>query len=233
VKKLVAGILLLAPMLLDAQAPPQQPPPTPPPVRIGGDVVVKSLLVRVDPEYPAIARAAGLADHVMVDVLINREGKVATRAVSGGHPLLSDAAILAVRQWQFTPIVFLYEPVDVLSWVRVNFTSSPLPDVPRLAARNSVISGQIRHADGRPISNAFVLASVAGVEMPAVSMLVQADGTGAYRITNLPPGTYHVQAGTATGPSTYYPGVANLSDAATVSVASDQTTVSRIDFALR
>ncbi len=86
-KKLVAGILLLAPMLLDAQAPPQQPPPTPPPVRLGGDVVVKSLLVRVDPEYPAIARAAGLADHVMVDVLINREGKVATRAVSGGHSL--------------------------------------------------------------------------------------------------------------------------------------------------
>jgi len=73
---------------------------------------------------------------------------------------------------------------------------------------------------------------VAGVETPAASMLVQADSTGAYRITNLPAGTYYVQTGTATGPRTYYPGVANLMDAMRVSVGSDRTTVARIDFAI-
>ena len=127
---------------------------------------------------------------------------------------------------------FLWEPIDVVARIPVVFSSSPLPDTPVLPAGNAVISGQIRHADGRPISNAFVLASVAGVETPAVSMLVQADGTGTYRITNLPPGTYHVQAGTATGSVTYYPGVANLTDAMSVSVGADQTTVARIDFAI-
>ena len=225
---LVIGVLLLlAPTLL-----PQQPPPSPPPVRLGGDVVLRSLLVRVDPEHPALARAARITDRVMVDVLINREGKVTARDVAGGHPLLNDAAFQAVRQWQFSPIVYLYEPVDVVAWVPVKFSSRPLPDAPRLPAGNAVISGQIRHADGRPISNAFVLASMAGVETSAVSMLAQADGTGAYRITNLPPGTYYVQAGTATGPLTYYPGVARLMDAMSVSVGADQTTVSRIDFTI-
>jgi hypothetical protein len=63
-------------------------------------------------------------------------------------------------------------------------------------------------------------------------MLVQADGTGAYRITNLPPGRYHVQAGTATGPLTYYPGVANLQDAISVSIGADRATVARIDFTI-
>lgn len=231
-RKLITGILLLAPMLLHSQVPPQQPAPSPPPVRLGGDVVVRSLLARVDPELPAIARTARIEDQVMVDVLINREGKVTTRSVVSGHPLLNDAALQAVRQWQFRPIIFLYEPIDVISVVRVTFSSTPLPDAPRLPAGNAVISGQIRHADGRAISNAFVLASVAGVETPAVSRLVQADDTGAYKITNLPPGTYHVQGGSATGPSTYYPGVTNMVNAMTISVASDQTTVTRIDFTI-
>ena len=49
--KLVAGVLLLlSPTLL-----PQQAPTSPPPVRLGGDVVLRSLLVRVDPEQPALA----------------------------------------------------------------------------------------------------------------------------------------------------------------------------------
>jgi TonB family protein len=228
VNKLVAGVLLLlAPTFL-----PQQPPPSPPPVRLGGDVVLRSLLVGVDPEHPALARAARITDRVMVDVLINREGKVTATGVAGGHPLLNDAALQAVRQWQFAPILFLWEPIDVVARIPVKFSSSPLPDTPALPAGNAVISGQIRHADGRPLSNAFVLASVADAETPAVSMLVQADGTGAYRIGNLPPGTYHVQAGTATGPVTYYPGVPNLMDAMTVSVEADRTTVARIDFAI-
>ena len=231
-KNLVTGILVLAPMLLHAQAPPQQPAPSPPPVRLGGDVVLPGLLVRVDPDLPSLARAAGVVDDVMVDILINREGKVTTRGVVRGHPLLNDAALQAVQKWQFKPMVLFFEPADVISVVRVRFPSSPLPDAPRLAAGNAVISGQVRHADGRPISNTFVLASVAGVETPAVSILVQADDTGAYRITNLPSGMYHVQAGTATGPSTYYPGVPNLVNAMTVSVASDQTTVTRIDFTI-
>ena len=147
---LVAGVLLLlAPTFL-----PQQSPPSPPPVRLGGDVVLRSLLVRVDPEYPALARAARITDRVMVDVLINREGKVTARGVAGGHPLLDDAALQAVRQWQFAPILFLSQPIDVVSRIPVKFSSSPLPDTPVLPAGNAVICGQIRHADGRPISNA-------------------------------------------------------------------------------
>jgi TonB family protein len=229
VKKLIASILFSAPALVYAQAP-LPPPPPQPPVRLGGDVVLASLVVRVDPEYPALARAARLQDILMVQVRISKEGTVTTQGVSRGHPLLHDAALQAVRQWQFKPIVLFYEPVEVVTNLPVNF--SPLSDTPRLPAGNAVISGQIRHADGRPAATAFILASLAGVETPAVSVLVQADSIGVYRITNLPPGSYHVQAGTATGPTTYYPGVAGLNDATIISVAADRSTVERIDFTI-
>ena len=83
-----------------------------------------------------------------------------------------------------------------------------------------------------PAATAFILASLAGVETPAVSVLGQADSIGVYRITNLPPGSYHVQAGTSTGPTSYYPGGAGLNDATIISVAADRTTVERIDFTI-
>jgi hypothetical protein len=203
-QQIVASVLMLAPVLLWAQA---SPPPTPPPVRLGGDVVLNSLLVRVDPVYPAVARAAGVQGTVMVQVQISKEGRVTTQGASR-------------------------EPAVVATFLPVNFSIDPPPNASRLPAGKAVISGQVRHADGRPASTAFVFAAVTGAETPAVSDLVQADSTGAYRTTNLPPGSYRVQAGTATGPSTYYPGVANLNGATTVSVASDETDVVRIDFTI-
>jgi len=64
-------------------------------VRIGGDVALASLLVRVEPEYPSLARAARLEDNVMLQVQISKEGKLAAQSVFRGHPLLHDAALHA------------------------------------------------------------------------------------------------------------------------------------------
>ena len=119
-KKSVACILLLVPALLNAQAPASPVPPSPPPVRLGGDVALASLLARVDPEYPAFARAARIEDNVMVQVQISKEGKLATQTVVRGHPLLHDAALNAVRQWQFKPIVLSGSAVDVVTVGSVN-----------------------------------------------------------------------------------------------------------------
>lgn len=227
-RKFIAFFLLLAPVLSSTQA----PPPPQPSVRLGGDVAMANLLVRVEPQYPAVARAARVQGKVMVQALISKEGTVTTYGASGGHPLLNDAALQAVRQWQFRPIVLLYEPANVTTFLPVNLSIDPPTNASRLAGGNAIITGQIRHADGRPASTAFVFASVIGSETPAVSDLVQANSTGEYRITNLPRGTYQIQAGTATGPSIYYPGVANPNGANPISVASDETTVTRIDFTI-
>jgi TonB family protein len=238
VKTLVrCALLMMSLTLFGQQAPPPPPPPPPPqaPQRIGGDVAQANLLVQVKPEYPPLARAARVQDYVMLQATISKDGKVTSLNVLRGHPLLNEAALAAVRQWQYKPQTLNGQVIEVVTTITVNFSFQPAPNVnaPRLPSGNASITGKLRHADGRPATAVFVFAAVAGegeLETRAISALVQTDGTGAYRIENLPPGTYHIHAGT--GPFTLYPGVAVAKDAVAVTIASGQTTLVGIDFPL-
>jgi protein TonB len=61
---------------------------------------------------------------VVLGCVISREGKVTKVRVLRGHPLLDDAAIEAVRQWEYAPTVIDGEPVPVLLTVTVDFRIS-------------------------------------------------------------------------------------------------------------
>jgi TonB family protein len=230
--------------VLGQQAPPPPPPPPPgtppPPQRIGGDVAQANLILEVKPAYPPLAAAARVQDYVMLQATIGKDGKVLNLGILRGHPLLNEAALAAVRQWQYKPQVLNGQPIEVITTITVNFSLAnvsfqPTPNInaPRLPAGNASLTGKLRYADGRPATSVYVFAAVAGegaLETRSISALVQTDGTGVYRIENLPPGTYHIHAGT--GPFTLYPGVAVAKDAVAVTVASDQTTLVGIDFPL-
>jgi TonB family protein len=223
--------------VLGQQAPPP-PPPTPPPMppqRIGGDVAQANLLTQVQAVYPPLAQAARVQDYVMLQAIIGKDGKVGNLTVLRGHPLLNEAALQAVQQWQYRPTLLAGQPIEVITTVTVNFSLQPVPNAPRLPTGTASISGKLRNADGSPAQSVFVFASVAGAGTPetnAISAPVQTDSAGGYRIENLPPGTYHIQAGVRNSPSTFYPGVVAIKDAVAVTVASDQTTLVGIDFPL-
>jgi protein TonB len=55
------------------------------------------------PDYPELARKAGIEGRVTVKVLINTNGDVEKVEVVKGHPMLDDAAIASAKQWKFTP----------------------------------------------------------------------------------------------------------------------------------
>ena len=59
----------------------------------------------VKPEYPSIAREAGVEGRVTVQVLVGKEGRVldAVLARNVQVPMLNEAALAAARQWVFTP----------------------------------------------------------------------------------------------------------------------------------
>ena len=62
------------------------------------------LLSRPEPPYPAEARDLGLADTVIVKVLVGCEGRVlATRLLQGRYPMLNNAALEAARSAVFRP----------------------------------------------------------------------------------------------------------------------------------
>lgn len=76
---------------------------------------------RVEPEYPDLAREAGVSGTVLTRLLVGRDGRVLDVRVDGHRsiPMLNDAAVAAARQWVFTPAYANGHPVAV--WVAVPF----------------------------------------------------------------------------------------------------------------
>ena len=74
-----------------------------PTVRLPEDEGKKLIVTRVDPDYPPMAKQMHLAGKVVVDVYIDEDGKVEKVETVNGNPLLSGAAVAAVKKWKFTP----------------------------------------------------------------------------------------------------------------------------------
>lgn len=55
------------------------------------------------PDYPELARKAGIEGRVTVKVLIGTKGDVEKVEVVKGHPMLNDSAVEAAKQWKFKP----------------------------------------------------------------------------------------------------------------------------------
>jgi periplasmic protein TonB len=71
------------------------------------------------PRYPRIARMRGYQGDVLLDVLVNKDGKVHDLKIfkSSGYPVLDNAATSTVKNWLFEPGMIGDEKVDM--WVRV------------------------------------------------------------------------------------------------------------------
>ena len=63
----------------------------------------RQLRVKIPPEYPAIAKQMNLRGAAQVEAMVGRDGTVTDVRVLGGHPLLVDALVRAVRQWKYQP----------------------------------------------------------------------------------------------------------------------------------
>lgn len=90
--------------------------------RAGRDIDEPTVLRRVDALYTEEARAAGAAGTVVLEVRIDKSGFVreATLLKPMGYGL-SESALDAVKQWQFTPSLHERKPVEVIHEVTVEF----------------------------------------------------------------------------------------------------------------
>jgi TonB family protein len=57
----------------------------------------------VQPAYPELARKLNLTGTVKVEVVVAPNGSVKDAKVVGGHPVLANAALEAVKKWRFEP----------------------------------------------------------------------------------------------------------------------------------
>ena len=101
---------------------PPDPPRPPAPVRVADLPVAPRKIVDARPIYPDIARLARKEGTVVMEAVIDPSGHVTQLRLIRSIPLLDQAALDAVRQWQYTPSTYGGRPVSVLMTVTIRFT---------------------------------------------------------------------------------------------------------------
>jgi protein TonB len=84
-------------------------------IRAVGEVKPPKLVRRLEPDYPEIARQARVEGVVILEATTDVYGRVT------GLPLLDEAAVAAVRQWVYEPLVVNGRPRPVTFTVTVRF----------------------------------------------------------------------------------------------------------------
>jgi TonB family protein len=97
-------------------------PTSGPRITVGGKVQEASLISKVMPAYPSLAKSAGIQGHVILAVIIATNGTVQEVQAVSGHPLLIPAAMAAVKQWTYKPLLMNGQPVEVSTQVDIDFT---------------------------------------------------------------------------------------------------------------
>lgn len=101
--------------------PPQPEKPRLQPVRRSSEIMAAMLVHRVDPAYPTIARTAHISGVVHLHAIIGKDGTIRELELVDGNILLAQAAISAVQTWRYRPTMLNGEPVEVETYITVNF----------------------------------------------------------------------------------------------------------------
>ena len=72
-----------------------------PSVGFAQDHLDRKIKSRVAPVYPEIARKMGITGSVKLQLVVSPNGEVKETKVIGGHPILVNAAVDAVKKWRF------------------------------------------------------------------------------------------------------------------------------------
>ncbi len=88
---------------------------------MGGQAQQARLISSVSPTYPAIAKSIGLQGNITIDALIDATGKVTTMKPLSGPVALQQAAMDALRQWNYEPARLNGQPVSTHVSVTMKF----------------------------------------------------------------------------------------------------------------
>ncbi len=63
--------------------------------------IARKVKSKVSPVYPALAKRMNISGVVKVQITVDKTGVVKNAKLVGGHPILADAAMDAVRKWRY------------------------------------------------------------------------------------------------------------------------------------
>jgi len=91
------------------------------PLRLGNTLAPPRKIKDVKPRYPQLARALQARGTVIIEITIGTDGKVQDTTVTHSVPELDQAALEAVRQWEYEPTRVNGTLVALIMTVVVNF----------------------------------------------------------------------------------------------------------------
>src|SRR5262250_3484568 len=113
----IGGIISSTPVAVPKVATPQR-------VRVSQGVSNGLLIRKVQPAYPPLARQARIQGQVLLQAQISKDGSIENLQLISGHPMLTQAALDAVKQWKYKPYFLNGEPVEVETQITVIFSLS-------------------------------------------------------------------------------------------------------------
>jgi TonB family protein len=92
--------------------------------KVGGIVKEPRLLARVMPEYPLVAKQAGIQGDVVVKTTIDLKGDPVNLQVVSGPAMLRGPALAALRRWKYEPSTLNGQPIAVQMLVTIKFSGT-------------------------------------------------------------------------------------------------------------
>jgi TonB family protein len=118
-------------IIIREMEPPHVPKPGEPPIFMAWETA-PILIEALDPVYPDSARRAGLEGMVILQIVIDAQGKVIDARVVLAQPpgVFEEAALEAVRKWRFEPALQREKPIKVQMAQTVMFRLNQKPPPP-------------------------------------------------------------------------------------------------------
>jgi TonB family protein len=86
-----------------------------------GEIITPKIISKVNPVYPEAARKAGIQGIVLLEATTDEKGNVVKVKVLKSIPELDQAAIDALKQWKYEPVIIEGKPKGITFTVTVNF----------------------------------------------------------------------------------------------------------------
>ncbi len=108
IRKLVVGVALSS--ILGTHAVAQSP---------SAEENKRKVKTKVAPAYPELAKRMNVVGKVKIEVIITPDGRVKSTRALGGHPLLVQSCVDAVKEWKFVAA-----PEETTQVVEFEFTAA-------------------------------------------------------------------------------------------------------------
>ncbi len=76
------------------------------------------------PEYPLVAKQAGIQGDVVVKTTIDQKGNVVDMQIVSGPAMLRGPALAALRRWRYEPSTLNGQPISVQMLVTIKFSGN-------------------------------------------------------------------------------------------------------------